>query len=295
MHPSGLKTFPSWLRKTIPPPGKTSQVKQWLDHYNIHTVCREARCPNQAECYSCGTATFLLLGDTCTRNCAFCSVKHGTPAPLDSDEPRRIVDAARRLGLSFVVLTCVTRDDLDDGGASQIAQTIRLLKDSIPGVKVEILVSDLQGNWSAARMVLESNPDVFNHNIETVMSLYPTIRPAARYHRSLEFLTFAAANSRIPIKSGLMVGLGESPREVGELMVDLYRSGVRILTIGQYLQPKEDRFPVQEYITPEQFSRYEKEAYDSGFTHVFAGPFVRSSYRAAQTVAKTTKTAAMNE
>ncbi|MBN1981015.1 MAG: lipoyl synthase [Chitinivibrionales bacterium] len=277
------RTFPPWLHRPIPPHGKNMVVQNTLNTHAIHTVCQEARCPNQSECFSRGTATFLILGDTCTRNCAFCNISHGKPPAVDEQEPHRVAQAAATLKLSYVVLTMVTRDDLSDGGASVVAETIKELKNSIPTVSVEVLVSDFGGSTASIDAVLDQAPRVFNHNIETVASRYHIVRPQADYDRSLRVLAYAAQNPKnIPIKSGFMVGLGEREDEVFSLITDLFTAGVRILTIGQYLQPNPNTVAVHEYISPQQFDVYRKEAMARGFEQVYCGPFVRSSYRASE-------------
>lgn len=273
--------FPRWLRKPIPPVGKRSVIEKYLRQGYLHTVCEEAKCPNRNECFASGTATFLIMGDLCTRNCLFCSIKYGTPFPLDSDEPERICKAAKKMGLSYVVLTSVTRDDLEDGGAGHIAETVSMLKKS--GIKVEALVPDFCGSTTALATVLASGPDVFNHNIETVPAIFSHIRPDADYTLSLQVLRWAAENSHdIPIKSGFMVGLGEIEEEVISLMDDLRKSKVTALTIGQYLQPSENQVRVKEFIPPDQFDHYSAIAKELGFSHVCSAPFVRSSYKAVE-------------
>lgn len=273
--------FPKWLRKPIILNGKRKEVEQYLRLGNLHTVCEEARCPNRNECFASGTATFLIMGDICSRNCLFCNIKSGTPQPLDPDEPGRLLGAVKKMGLSYVVITTVTRDDLDDGGAEYIAKIISILKRNINRIKVEILVPDFMGNMKSIQTVLSSRPDVFSHNIETVHSTFLKIRPEADYDTTLRVLNYAAQNSEgILIKSGFMVGLGESEKQVVSLMEDLRRSHVTILTIGQYLQPTQNQVAVKEIITPERFDRYQTIAKELGFTQVFSGPFVRSSYRA---------------
>ncbi len=275
--------FPKWLRKPILLNGKRREVEKYLRQGNLHTVCEEAKCPNRNECFASGTATFLIMGDLCTRNCLFCNIKHGTPLPLDPDEPDRLLDAVKKMGLSYVVITTVTRDDLEDGGADHIAKTISILKRNINGIKVEVLVPDFNGNMTSVLTVLSSMPDVVNHNIETVPSIFPQIRPEADYTVSLQLLRYAAENSNgACIKSGFMVGLGETENEVISLMEDLRKSHVSILTVGQYLQPTNNQVEVKEVITPIQFDRYKKIGSELGFSRVFSGPFVRSSYRAAE-------------
>jgi len=273
--------FPKWLRKPIIPNGKRKEVERYLKLGNLHTVCEEAKCPNRNECFASGTATFLIMGNMCSRNCLFCNVKHGVPQPLDINEPARLSDVVDKMGLSYVVITTVTRDDLDDGGAEHIAKTISMLKRNIPGIRVEILAPDFKGNMKSIRTVLSSGPDVFGHNIETVYSIFSKIRSGADYDTSLQVLHYAAQHSGgCLIKSGFMVGLGETEKEVVSLMKELRRSHVTVLTIGQYLQPTKKQVAVKEIITPARFDRYQTIGRELGFTHVFSGPFVRSSYRA---------------
>jgi lipoic acid synthetase len=269
------------MKRPIPPAGKKHQVEGLLATGCLHTVCEEARCPNRGECYSRGTATFLIMGDVCTRNCRFCGVTSGAPGAVDPDEPRRVCDAVREMKLRYVVITSVTRDDLPDGGAGHFAAVVSLLKEEIPSVRVEILVPDFQGREESLRLVVNSSPDVFNHNIETVPRLYDRIRPAADYRRSLDVLASVHRMApTLPVKSGLMVGLGEREDEVQEVMKDLRSSGCSIITIGQYLQPTRQQERVVEFVTPEQFERYTALGKELGFAQVFAGCFVRSSYRA---------------
>ena len=273
--------FPKWLRKPIILNGKRKEVEKYLRLGSLHTVCEEAKCPNRNECFASGTATFLIMGDICSRNCMFCNVKSGIPRPLDPDEPERLADAVKKMDLSYVVITTVTRDDLEDGGAAHIAKTISHLKRNNNRIKVEILVPDFRGNMRSVETVLSGKPDVFGHNIETVSSVFSTIRPEADYNTSLQVLMHAAQNSNgIFIKSGFMVGLGETEKEVVSLMEDLRRSRVTIVTIGQYLQPTKNQVALKEIITPAQFEKYHMTGKELGFSQVFAGPFVRSSYRA---------------
>lgn len=274
-------TLPAWLKRPLGVPGKTRSVDRIVEGHNLHTVCREASCPNRSECYSSGTATFLILGEICSRSCAFCGVGHGTPQSSDPGEPLRIVEAVAAMELSYVVLTMVTRDDLSDGGAGLCAQTVRMLHERFSNLGVEVLVSDFAGNDMALDLVLASKPDVFNHNIETVVRLYPAIRPTADYRRSLGILKRAAA-AGLTVKSGIMVGLGETEMEVCAALSDLRQADVSIVTIGQYLRPSPEQIGVAEFITPEQFADYEEYGYAQGFSVVYSGPFVRSSYKAAQ-------------
>ena len=282
---------PKWMKRKIPLAGQKSVVQQSIQCRSLHTVCEEARCPNRAECYAQGTATFLIMGDRCSRQCRFCSVDQRHPYPLDPDEPRNIADAVEELKLSYVVLTSVTRDDLADGGALHFSRTIRELHQRIPNISVEVLVPDFQGKEQDILSVLNAGPDVFNHNVETVVSLYPKVRPQAQYERSLSVLNFASRNTpNIPVKSGIMVGLGETPQEVETVLRDLKEAGCSIVTIGQYLQPSPNQLPVEEYISPEQFNHYSHYGLSIGLDRVVASPFVRSSYKAHEVFTRLTTT-----
>lgn len=273
--------LPSWLKRPLAYAGRYDEVDAALSAASLHTVCREAKCPNRSECFSSGTATFLVMGPVCTRACRFCGVSHGEPEPLDKDEPGRVCAAAAAMGITHAVVTSVTRDDLPDGGASHFAEIIRLFRERLPRVTVEVLVPDFRGSIPAMETVLAAGPHVFNHNIETVPRLYPAIRPQALYRRSLEILAKAARSGvELKIKSGLMVGLGETPDEVMETLRDIHESGCRLMTIGQYLRPSKDQAPVAEFVTPERFDGYRTHALAMGFASVQAGPFVRSSYKA---------------
>ncbi|MGD9202411.1 MAG: lipoyl synthase [Chitinispirillia bacterium] len=275
--------FPKWLRKTVPLKGQKNRVEKFLKNFSIHSVCEEAKCPNRMECFACGTAAFLLMGNICTRSCSFCNVKCGTPSLLDLNEPDHICEIVKLLNLSYVVLTSVTRDDLYDGGAMHIAETIKKLKERIPDIKIEVLIPDFKGDFDALKYVLESKPDVVNHNIETVRSVFQQIRPEANYELSLEVLKHIAdSHFNIPVKSGFMVGLGETEDQIITLMEDLKKSKVTIITIGQYLQPSSKQVPVKEFITPYQFKRYYLLGKNIGFRKILAGTFVRSSYKAEE-------------
>lgn len=273
--------LPEWL-KTNTFKG-LRDTKRLLREHSVSTVCEEARCPNRGHCFSKPTATFLILGDVCTRNCSFCSVIQGNPLPADPDEPRRVALAAGKMGLRYVVITSVTRDDLDNGGASQFAATIRLVKQQIPFVKVEVLTPDFQNNIEAIKTVLDAEPDVFNHNLETVPRLYPEVRPEADYGRSLSVLEAASkVSGSSMIKSGLMVGLGETFEEVTSLMKDLRKVGCKMITIGQYLRPGRNNVAVKEFVSPDMFDLYGKTALSLGFRFVAAAPLVRSSMNAEE-------------
>jgi lipoic acid synthetase len=257
-----------------------------LDELRLNTVCRSAKCPNRGECYASGTATFMVLGTECTRNCRFCAVEPARPLPPDPDEPARVAEAASRMGLRHIVVTMVTRDDLPDGGSGHVVATIRALRDRVPDAAVEVLVSDFGGDETAIDAVALASPDVFNHNVETVPRLYRTVRPQADYRRSLRVLErVREVAPGVPTKSGLMVGLGEHPEEVEAVMSDLRSVGVDIVTVGQYLRPSKDHLEVTEFVTPEQFASYGRTARRLGFTGVASAPFVRSSYHAADVAA----------
>jgi lipoic acid synthetase len=252
-----------------------------LGEGGLHTVCQEARCPNSGECFSRGTAAFLILGDVCTRRCRFCAVSQGTPEPPDPDESRRLAEAAARLGLDYVVVTSVTRDDLPDGGAGAFAAAIVALRGRLPAARIEVLIPDFLGDEAALGKVIAARPDVINHNLETVSRLYGTVRPQADYRRSLELLgRIRLAAPGIAVKSGLMLGLGEEAAEVDEALGDLFAAGCRIVTLGQYIQPRKEALPVVRYLPPGEFDVWRAKALAMGFAGVASGPFVRSSYHA---------------
>lgn len=274
--------FPEWLKIPAPDEKSLYEMQDLIKGMALHTVCEEALCPNVGECFKSRTATFLLMGDVCTRNCNFCAVRHGNPLPLDPDEPRHIAEACKALGLKYVVLTCVTRDDLADGGASHMALVVKEVKKLNPGAKVELLTSDLGGSRDALKNLLEAPLDVLAHNVETVPSLYPAVRPQANYERSLAVIEMAKTIApKVLTKSGIMVGLGETYEEVIKVMSDLISVGCDILTIGQYLQPSPSHLPVKEFVPPKQYQMYEQKGLELGFKYVVAGPLVRSSYRAS--------------
>ena len=274
---------PRWLKKRLPTGQEYEKIKGLIDKDQLHTVCQEAKCPNIWECFSHQTATFLIMGSRCTRNCRFCSVAQGPAEPPDPDEPARVAAAARQMGLSYVVITSVTRDDLADGGAIFFAKTIETVHRRIPSAKVEVLIPDFQGDSQALHTVLKARPDVLNHNIETVPRLYPVVRPQARYQRSLQLLRRAQKyDAGLPIKSGLMLGLGEDSAEIRSTLKDLLDAGCRILTIGQYLQPSKEHLPVERFIPPAEFENWKTTALQMGFCEVASGPFVRSSYHAQE-------------
>lgn len=277
-----LMRLPVWLR------AKHSHsvlhgMKSRLREHGLATVCEEARCPNRAECFSKPTATFMILGTHCTRNCGFCSVESGTPRPPDMDEPRRIAIAAKEMELRYVVITSVTRDDLPDGGALLFAETVRAVREALPQAGVEVLTPDFRGDVEALRTVIDSAPDVFNHNVETVPRLYPEVRPGADYGRSLNILRAARRlNRMLKLKSGIMLGLGETVEEVIGVMGDLREAGCDFLTVGQYMRPLRKNLPVSEYVRPEVFYELEEAAYDMGFGYVASSPLARSSMNAEE-------------
>ena len=276
---------PPWLKKRIPSVQEISKVRSILEGTALHTVCEEARCPNLGECFSQGTATILILGRICTRDCGFCAVEHGIPSRPDPEEPGKVAEAVKEMGLRYVVITSVTRDDLPDGGASHYAQMIRAIRALDRTLKIEVLIPDLQGNEDALDRILQERPDVLNHNVETVPRLYPRVRAHANYERSLRLLRRSKDDSpHLLTKSGVMLGLGEDRSEVIELMKDLREVRCDLLTMGQYLQPRSDRLPVVRYVTPEEFEELKRIGEEMGFQSVASGPFVRSSFHASQMV-----------
>ena len=274
---------PPWLKRRLPSGPNYRKVSLLLGDRHLHTVCQEARCPNQWECFSQQTATFLILGDRCTRDCRFCAVAPGRPEKPDPAESARVAQTADQMGLRYVVITSVTRDDLPDGGAGCFAETIRAVRKRLPAARIEVLIPDFKGDPKALLTVIKARPDVLNHNIETVPRLYPQVRPVALYSRSRELLkNVAKFDPAIATKSGLMLGLGESPAEINQTLKDLLTAGCRILTLGQYLQPTPEHLPVYRYVTPEEFDRWGQIARDMGFDEVSSGPLVRSSYHAKE-------------
>jgi lipoic acid synthetase len=277
---------PEWIRAPARAGENYREVKSLIEDLRLHTVCESAGCPNVGECWNHRTATFMILGDVCTRRCGFCAVGKGAPLPVDYDEPRRVAEAAAALDLRYAVVTSVNRDDRRDGGAELFALTIRAIRDRLPGCKTEVLIPDFQGSHAAMDTVMEAAPDVLNHNIETVPRLYRQVRLGARYERSLDILAYAKrARADIPTKSGLMLGLGEIAEEVLQVMRDLHAHGVGILTIGQYLRPSLKHLPILRYATLEEFAELRRLGLEMGFRHVESGPLVRSSYHAAQAAA----------
>lgn len=278
---TSVQRLPRWLRRPIVTDQSYPDVSKLLERLQLHTVCSSAKCPNRHECWNRGTATVMILGNTCTRGCRFCNVATGRPDPIDPEEPARVVQAARELALRHVVITSVTRDDLADGGALTFAQTIRALRSALPDTSVEVLTPDFVEHLVP---VLDAGPTVFNHNLETVRRLQKPIRPQASYERSLATLQCAAQHGSALVKSGLMLGLGETDDEILEALHDLYAVGVRLLTLGQYLAPTRQHYPVARFISPEHFDQLAVRAREIGFSGVAAGPLVRSSYRADQLV-----------
>ena len=274
---------PRWLKRSLPTGSTYESVRALLKEGRLHTVCQEAHCPNMWECFSKHTATFLILGSRCTRNCRFCAIEHGPRELPDPEEPLNVARAAEHMKLKYVVITSVTRDDLPDGGAGHFADTIRAVREQMPDTLIEVLIPDFQGDRTALQTVIQTRPDVLNHNIETVPRLYEQVRPGAVYSRSLELLNrVRAMDKAIPTKSGLMLGLGERDDEIRETLQDLLDAGCRILTIGQYLQPSPAHLPVERFVPPEEFERWRKTGIEMGFAEVASGPFVRSSYHAKE-------------
>ena len=281
MSTAVARRHPPWLKVRAPGGPGFAETMATVRELGLHTVCQEARCPNIGECWGHRTATFMLLGDTCTRNCGFCAVTHGRPLAVDPAEPLRVASAVARLGLRHVVVTSVNRDDLADGGAAHFAATARAIKRLLPGCRVEVLVPDFQGNLASVAEVVASPIDVFNHNLETVPRLYRRVRAGARYARSLAVLEAAhGGRDRLLTKTGLMLGLGETQEELASVFRDLRSIGCDILTLGQYLRPSGEHLPVERYVPPEEFTALGAEALALGFRHVEAGPLVRSSYHA---------------
>lgn len=282
-HRNPAERKPSWLKVRAPGGANYIRLKGLLRELRLHTVCEEAHCPNIGECFEDRTATFLILGEVCTRNCSFCAVRHGEPIGVDEGEADRVAAAVRELGLRHAVITSVTRDDLEDGGAGLFALTVRRIRETFPNCGIEVLIPDFQGSEKALWKVLESGPDVLNHNIETVPRLYPRVRPQAEYERSLELLAWARGiRPEAVSKSGLMLGLGEEREEILEAMVDLRRVNCEILTLGQYLRPSRYHLPIARYYSPAEFQNLSAQAKAMGFRRVEAAPLVRSSYHAGR-------------
>ena len=275
---------PDWLRAKLPGGPGYQRLRAIVDEHRLHTVCESAKCPNMGECWARGTATIMILGDVCTRSCGFCHIKTGNPSVLDVDEPRRVGEVVALMRLRHIVVTSVNRDELPDGGASIWAQTVRCIRQASPQTSVEVLIPDFCGDWDALQVVLDTQPQILNHNMETVRRLYPAVRPQAKYDRSIELLARAKQQGLVT-KTGIMVGIGETDAEVEELMREVAQgSGCDILTIGQYLQPTRDHLPISRWVTPDQFAGYKSLGESIGFRHVESGPLVRSSYHAEDQV-----------
>jgi lipoyl synthase len=280
-----MRRHPDWLKVQIGGGETYVKMKNLLKTAKLHTICEEAKCPNIAECFGCGTAVFLILGDICTRSCAYCNVCHGEPLPINENEPKDIAESVKSLGLKYVVITSVTRDDLSDGGASVFSQTIQEIRRMNNRCKIEVLIPDFTGNRNALQTVINAVPDVINHNIEVIEALFPDVRPNGDYQRSLSVLkTIKSIKKTMKTKSGFMIGFGETKDQIIATMQDLRSSGVDFLTIGQYLQPTRNHLSVSKYYTPEEFEEFKMIAVDLGFQHVESGPLVRSSYHADKIV-----------
>lgn len=274
------RRHPDWLKVGIGGGENFTKIKAMLRNAKLHTICEEAKCPNIAECFGCGTAAFLILGDTCTRNCKYCNVKHGNPMPLNPNEPKEVADSVKKLNLKYAVITSVTRDDLEDGGASVFYETIDGIK-KLNSCKIEVLIPDFKGSEESLKKVISSQPDVINHNIEVVEELFPGIRPEGNYKTSLNLLkNIKKIDKNIKTKSGFMVGLGENKEQIIKTMDELRKAGVDFLTMGQYLQPTKEHAEIKKYYKPEEFEEFKKIALNLGFKHVESGPLVRSSYHA---------------
>lgn len=283
-----MNRLPAWMRRPLTTDEAYKNVHTLIGQQTLHTVCESAKCPNRSECWNRGTATIMVLGNICTRSCRFCSVPSGKPLPLDADEPRRVAEAVKAMSLKHIVLTSVDRDDLPDEGSRQFAATVRAIRLENPDTAVEVLTPDFSGSESALDLILEAVPQVFSHNLETVARLQPVMRSQASYGRSLGVLAHAAKHRpHIAIKSGLMLGLGETDEELLEAMADLREAGCEILTLGQYLKPTRNHAPVERYVTPAEFDTFAEEATRLGFSGVTAGPMVRSSYKAEELLAQT--------
>ncbi len=270
---------PDWLKIKLQVNDSFMNVRNIVNSHKLHTVCEEAKCPNMSECWSRGTATFMILGDVCTRSCGFCAVKTGKPSWFDLEEPKRVAEAVKLMGIKHAVITSVNRDDLKDGGASIFAETIRQIRNLVPNCRVEVLIPDFKGDESALDIVIEARPDILNHNVETVPRLYKIVRPQAKYERSLKVLDYCKKHGLV-IKTGMMLGIGEKTEEVIEVMKDLRAIDVDILTLGQYLQPTKMHLPVDRYVPPEEFEILKRTGLEMGFKYVESAPLVRSSYHA---------------
>ncbi|TDB39501.1 MAG: lipoyl synthase [Actinobacteria bacterium] len=282
-HGASAKRMPEWMKRPIAREGSYDSVKELMERLELHTVCQSAKCPNQGECFASGTATFLIMGDACTRGCRFCAVDTRQPAPLDPEEPSRLAEAVLALRIKHAVITTVTRDDLPDGGAAHFVAVIEAVRGVSPGTRIEVLTSDFGGRFESVDTVADALPDVFNHNLETVPRLYAEVRPGAVYERSLAVLErVKSRHPEMPTKSGLMLGLGETHDEVVAVMRDLRASGCDMITLGQYLRPSAKHLPVAEFVTPGEFEALAAEAETLGFCAVASAPFVRSSYHAGE-------------
>ncbi|MBS1912060.1 MAG: lipoyl synthase [Bacteroidetes bacterium] len=280
---SPVERRPEWLKVKIPTGDSFQFLKQMMRSKELHTVCEEARCPNMAECWSAGTATFMILGDTCTRSCGFCAVKTGRPGTLDIEEPGRVADAVKQMGVQHAVITSVNRDELADGGAGVFAETIRLTRERNPGTRVEVLIPDFKGKFDLLQLIIDARPDILNHNTETVPSLYRRVRPQGKYHWTLDVLRESKRQGMVT-KTGIMLGLGEPREELLATMRDLAGVGVDILTLGQYLQPTRSHLPVDRFVHPDEFNELRERGLEMGFRYVESGPLVRSSYHAERHV-----------
>ncbi len=281
--PSLTGRKPPWLRMKMPAGKQYFDLLNLVNENRLHTVCQSAKCPNMGECWAAGTATLMILGDVCTRSCGFCHIATGRPPTLDFDEPRRVGDAVRRMGLKHTVITSVNRDELPDGGAAVWAETIRQIRLQSPGTSVEVLIPDFCGDWDALQTVLDQKPDILNHNIETIPRLYRTVRPQAKYHRSLKLLQIAKQQGFVS-KTGMMLGLGETETEIDAILDDLVAIGCDILTLGQYLQPTLNHLPVERWVHPDEFKNWKTRGELKGIRHIESGPLVRSSYHAEKQV-----------
>jgi lipoic acid synthetase len=281
--PSAPARKPSWLKMKMPAGPGYSRLSQLVTSHNLHTVCQSAKCPNMGECWAAGTATLMILGNVCTRSCGFCYIATGKPPTLDLDEPLRVGDAVAKMNLGHVVITSVNRDELPDGGAAIWAHTIREIRRQSPGTSIEVLIPDFCGDWNALQLVLDERPEILNHNIETVPRLYSTVRPQAKYHRSLKLLKIAKDQS-FTTKTGMMLGLGERDDEIESVLDDLVSISCDILTLGQYLQPTQQHLKVERWVHPDEFASWKTVGQDKGLRHVESGPLVRSSYHAEKQV-----------
>ncbi|ORU90297.1 MAG: lipoyl synthase [Cycloclasticus sp. symbiont of Poecilosclerida sp. M] len=283
-HKDSLLRKPDWIRAKVPSGSRVTRIKKALREHGLYSVCEEASCPNLGECFNNGTATFMIMGDICTRRCPFCDVSHGRPKPLDTNEPNKLAETIKAMQLHYVVITSVDRDDLRDGGAAHFAACIKAVREHNLGIQIEVLVPDFRGRMDIAVSIMQQTPpDVFNHNLETVPRLYKKARPGSDYQWSLSLLqSYKEAHPGVPTKSGLMLGLGETLEEVEVVMQDLRDHGCNMLTLGQYLQPSKDHLAVERYVTPAEFDALAKIGKDIGFSHVASGPMVRSSYHADQ-------------